>query len=70
MYRAINNLKIAPRSVLIDGRSIPENLPSQAFAIIKGDFSSLSIAAASIVTKVTRDRLMKMAHKKIPLLWI
>ncbi len=43
---------------LIDGNHIPKNLPCPAQAIIKGDSKSVSIAAASILAKVTRDRLM------------
>ncbi|AKK20619.1 ribonuclease HII [Candidatus Liberibacter africanus] len=66
MCRVVKNLPVIPQSVLIDGRSIPEHLPCQAFSIIKGDSISLSIAAASIIAKVTRDRFMKMAHKKYP----
>ncbi|ACT57549.1 ribonuclease HII [Candidatus Liberibacter asiaticus] len=66
IYHAVENLQVIPRSALIDGRSIPEDLPCQAFAVIKGDSISLSIAAASIIAKVTRDRLMRIAHKKYP----
>ena len=58
MRRAIEGLKIKPNFALIDGNKIPPNLPCAAQAIIKGDARSLSIAAASIVAKVTRDRLM------------
>ena len=44
--------------ILVDGNAIPKELPAPAHAIIKGDLKSLSIAAASILAKVERDRLM------------
>lgn len=66
MCNAVKKLDIFPKSVLIDGRSIPENLPCQSFAIVKGDTISLSIAAASIVAKVTRDRIMRFIHTIYP----
>ncbi|AHA27839.1 ribonuclease HII [Candidatus Liberibacter americanus] len=66
MCTAVKKLYILPKSVLIDGRSVPKNLPCQSFAIVKGDKISLSIAAASIVAKVTRDRIMREAHKIYP----
>jgi len=57
MERSISKLPI-PAHILIDGNRLPPNLPSPATAIIKGDSKSASIAAASIIAKVTRDRLM------------
>ena len=57
MERSISKLPI-PDHILIDGNKLPPNLPSPATAIIKGDSKSASIAAASIIAKVTRDRLM------------
>jgi len=57
MERAVAGLP-KPDHILIDGNKIPPNLPSPASAIIKGDGKSVSIAAASIIAKVTRDRLM------------
>jgi ribonuclease HII len=57
MSRAARGLAIAPRFVLVDGRDLPV-LPCPGRAVIDGDATSLSIAAASIVAKVTRDRLM------------
>ena len=45
-------------SALIDGNIVPKRFPCQARAIVGGDGLSLSVAAASIVAKVTRDRLM------------
>ncbi len=58
MKRAVTSLPVTADFVLIDGTfSIPLDLPQQT--IIKGDSLSLSIAAASIIAKVTRDRLMK-----------
>lgn len=51
---------------LIDGNRLPTNLTCQGEAIIKGDAKSLSIAAASIVAKVTRDRLMIEAELRYP----
>ena len=58
MRRAIKGLARPPAFALIDGNKIPPGLPCEAQAIVKGDSRSLSIAAASIIAKVTRDRLM------------
>ena len=58
MERAVAGLGLRPGHLLIDGNLIPIGLQGRATAIIKGDARSLSIAAASIVAKVTRDRLM------------
>jgi ribonuclease HII len=57
MERAVAALGVAPAHVLVDGNRLPR-WPHAATAIIKGDGRSLSIAAASIIAKVTRDRLM------------
>ena len=59
MRRAIANLKTSPSRLLIDGNYLPSGLPCTAQGIVKGDTKVASIAAASIVAKVTRDRLMK-----------
>ena len=57
MQRAVATLPTPPAFALIDGNRVPK-LPCPAEAIIKGDSLSLSIAAASIIAKVTRDRIM------------
>ncbi len=56
MKEAINNLSIKPEHVLIDAVKLNIDIPSTS--IIKGDAKSESIAAASIIAKVTRDRMM------------
>lgn len=66
MRRACRALPLAPGFALIDGRDVPSGLPCRAEAIIKGDALSLSIAAASIVAKVTRDRLMVRLSQRHP----
>lgn len=58
MERAVAGLSLSPCHALIDGNMIPKALTCPATAVIKGDGRSLSIAAASIVAKVTRDRIM------------
>lgn len=58
MRRAVDGLCVTPRYALVDGRDIPPGLPCPAQAVVKGDQRSQSIAAASIVAKVTRDRIM------------
>jgi ribonuclease HII len=58
MRRALAALALAPCYVLVDGNDLPSRLCCAGEAIIGGDARSLSIAAASIVAKVTRDRLM------------
>ncbi len=58
MERAVAGLPMPPAHALIDGNLIPAGLKGRAEAIVKGDAKSLSIAAASIIAKVTRDRLM------------
>jgi ribonuclease HII len=65
MSRAVKALSSPPAHVLVDGRDLPE-LPCSALAIVKGDAASLSIAAASIVAKVTRDRLMRHVATHYP----
>lgn len=59
MRRAAVSLSIEPRLALADGRDIPPGLPCEGRALVKGDQRSQSIAAASIVAKVTRDRMME-----------
>lgn len=58
MRRAVQRLRREPAFALIDGNSSPASLRCPACAVVKGDSLSLSIAAASIVAKVTRDRIM------------
>lgn len=58
MRRAAALLCVVPGHALIDGRDVPPGLPCAAQALVKGDQRSQSIAAASIVAKVTRDRMM------------
>jgi ribonuclease HII len=58
MRRAACLLSVAPGHALVDGRDVPAGLPCAAQALIKGDQRSQSVAAASIVAKVTRDRMM------------
>jgi ribonuclease HII len=58
MRRALLGLGLQPRLALADGRDIPPGLPCPGRALIKGDQRSQSIAAASIVAKVMRDRMM------------
>ena len=62
MARAIRALPLAAGHALIDGNALPDELPCRARAIVSGDALCLSIAAASIVAKVTRDRLMNRLH--------
>ena len=64
--RAILGLHIKPDFVLIDGNKSPEGLESNFETIVKGDSKSLSIAAASIVAKITRDRIMSRLDKEFP----
>ncbi|MBW1616525.1 MAG: ribonuclease HII [Deltaproteobacteria bacterium] len=65
MLYAVKNLKIKPGFLLIDGNRKINSDISQ-FPIIKGDSLSISIASASIIAKVTRDRIMAKYHSKYP----
>lgn len=58
MTRAVQGLAVKPNLALIDGNRIPPQLGVPAQTVIKGDAQSESIAAASILAKVTRDRLL------------
>jgi ribonuclease HII len=58
MTQAIGQLDPSPSFVLIDGNRVPDGLAVPGRAIVKGDAKSVSISAASIVAKITRDRLM------------
>ena len=64
MYEAINKLSIKPEHVLIDAMKL--DLPMDSTSIIKGDAKSESIAAASIIAKVTRDSMMYELGAKFP----
>ncbi|ORE97633.1 ribonuclease HII [Aurantimonas sp. 22II-16-19i] len=66
MRRAVAALGVAPDHVLVDGRDVPPGCRCQASAVIGGDAASLSIAAASIVAKVVRDRMMRRACLAFP----
>jgi ribonuclease HII len=66
MVRAVHNLKKQPDHVLVDGNLIPRNLEIPATALIKGDSRSVSIAAASIVAKISRDFVMCDLGQQFP----
>lgn len=66
MKRAVEGLGLTPDLALIDGNRLPPELPCKAETIVKGDGTSASIAAASILAKVARDRYMKVLAEKYP----
>ncbi|MBE6160706.1 MAG: ribonuclease HII [Firmicutes bacterium] len=65
MYEALNNLDVKPEHVLID--AMPLDLEMSSTSIIHGDALSLSIAAASVIAKVTRDKMMYELDEKYPM---
>lgn len=65
MRRAVEALPVVPGHALVDGNRAPD-LPCPVTTLVKGDSLSLSIAAASIVAKVYRDRLMQAADLRFP----
>lgn len=70
MKIAVNRLNIKPDLILIDGNKT-FNSDVKAVSVVKGDSKSFSIAAASIIAKVTRDRIMKRMDKYYPqYLWV
>jgi ribonuclease HII len=66
MHQAIDALKNRPDAILVDGNQKIPNLRIPQIAIVKGDSLSLSVAAASILAKVTRDKMMLTYHRKYP----
>ena len=66
MRQAVLGLGVAPDHVLIDGNIVPRELPCPGQAIVGGDGRSVSIAAASIIAKVTRDRMCQIMHGEEP----
>ena len=66
MKRATDELKFQPHAVLVDGNQVPKNLNLPCQTVVKGDGKSFSIAAASVVAKVYRDRLMKSLAVQYP----
>ena len=64
MERAVSNLSMKPEHCLIDGNRVPKKL--NGMAVVKGDAKSLSIAAASVIAKVTRDKIMHELSEKYP----
>lgn len=65
MLRAYEALPVKPQTALIDGNQLP-TLPCTMQTLVKGDALSLSIAAASIIAKVTRDRMMEELAREFP----
>ncbi len=59
MKRALDKLTLSPQVLLIDGKTVPKFDGYEIHPVIKGDSKSYSIAAASIIAKVTRDSLME-----------
>lgn len=66
MQRAVEALPIVPAYILVDGNRLPSGLPAPAEAVVKGDALSASIAAASILAKVSRDRYLRELDRQYP----
>jgi ribonuclease HII len=65
MRRAIAQLRSCPGYVLVDGFRVP-GLPAPSVPVIKGDQAAACVAAASVLAKVTRDRIMVELHEEYP----
>ena len=65
MARAVRALSVAANFALVDGNDAPA-LPCRCETLVDGDAKSVSIAAASIIAKVTRDRMMRALHAQFP----
>lgn len=65
MIDAINNCNIKPEHILIDAMPLELDIPTTS--IIKGDLKSITISAASVIAKVTRDRMMYELDEKFPM---
>lgn len=65
MKEAVRNMKIKPEHVLIDAMPLELDIPTTS--IIKGDFKSITISAASVLAKVTRDRMLYELDEKYPM---
>ncbi|MEM1313690.1 MAG: ribonuclease HII [Pseudomonadota bacterium] len=66
MIRALEGLAEAPDFALVDGRRLPRPMPCPGAAVVRGDGTSVSIAAASILAKTERDRLMDALAQQHP----
>ena len=66
MKRALENLKVDANYLLLDGNFLLDELSINQKAVVRGDAKIWSCAAASIIAKVTRDRLMIKYHQKYP----
>lgn len=66
MNRAIDGLNIPADFAVIDGNRVPKNIKIPCETVVKGDSVSSSVAAASVLAKVTRDRLMLEIDEKYP----
>jgi len=64
MQHAVENLRVTPEYCLVDGNRVPDKI--NGMAVVKGDAKSLSIAAASIIAKVTRDKIMRELAIQFP----
>lgn len=66
MKRAVNALEKTVNVAIVDGNQIPKTLDCKCVTLVKGDAKSYSVAAASIMAKVTRDRYMRDLAQKYP----
>lgn len=66
MYQAVDNMSVKPDYILIDAMKL-DKLDVPSISIIKGDLKSITISAASVIAKVTRDRMMYELDKKYPM---
>ena len=66
MNRAIDGLNIPADYALIDGNRVPKGIKIPCETVVKGDSKSMSVAAASVLAKVSRDRLMEEYDKQYP----
>lgn len=64
--QAVKHLDITPDLLIVDGNKTPKDMEIESKAIVKGDSKSLSIAAASILAKVSRDKYMQQLHEEYP----
>jgi len=66
MRKAALGLKVKPSTIVVDGNRVPDDMPVVTTAVIGGDDSVQEIAAASIIAKVVRDRLMGLYDRQYP----